>query len=85
VQIAKAFGAEVTGVVQHEKSRAGQSLAPITSWTTRGRILPREASIYDLIVDSVGTHSLLEYRRVLNPKGILVIVAASAWVTGLDS
>jgi NADPH:quinone reductase-like Zn-dependent oxidoreductase len=29
---------------------------------------------YDLILDNVGNHSLLEYRRVLNPKGIFVIV-----------
>lgn len=29
---------------------------------------------YDLILDTVGNHSLLEYRRVLNPKGIFVIV-----------
>jgi NADPH:quinone reductase-like Zn-dependent oxidoreductase len=29
---------------------------------------------YDLILDNVGNHSLLEYRRVLTPKGIFVIV-----------
>ncbi len=29
---------------------------------------------YDLILDNVGSHPLLEYRRVLNPKGIVVVV-----------
>ena len=32
------------------------------------------AQRFDLILDTVGNHSLLAYRRVLNPKGILVIV-----------
>ena len=34
------------------------------------------AQRYDLIVDTVGNHPLLEYRRVLNPKGIFVLVGA---------
>ena len=31
---------------------------------------------YDLIIDIVGTHSLSDYRRVLNPHGSLVIVGS---------
>lgn len=31
---------------------------------------------YDLILDNVGNHSLSEYRRILNPKGICVIAGA---------
>jgi len=34
----------------------------------------RSGQRYDVILDHVGSHSLLEYRRVLNPKGIVVIV-----------
>jgi NADPH:quinone reductase-like Zn-dependent oxidoreductase len=29
---------------------------------------------YDVILDSVGNHSFLAYRRVLSPKGIYVVV-----------
>jgi NADPH:quinone reductase-like Zn-dependent oxidoreductase len=29
---------------------------------------------YDVILDNVGNHSLLDVRRVLNPEGILVII-----------
>jgi NADPH:quinone reductase-like Zn-dependent oxidoreductase len=41
---------------------------------------------YDLIVDNVGSHTALEYRRVLNPKGTLVIVGGSGdgqWLGGM--
>lgn len=47
----------------------------------KGRIQPgqkdftRGGQRYDVILDNVGNHSLLEYRRVLNPQGTLVIVA----------
>ena len=33
---------------------------------------------YDLIVDNVGSHSLAEYRRVLTPRGALVMVGGSS-------
>jgi NADPH:quinone reductase-like Zn-dependent oxidoreductase len=32
---------------------------------------------YDQILDNVGTHSLLEYKRVLNPKGIYVMIGST--------
>src|SRR5205807_1074086 len=35
------------------------------------------AQHYDLILDNVGTHSLLEYKRVLNPKGIYVMIGST--------
>ena len=56
VQIAKSFGAAVTGVCSTRNAALVQS--------------------NDLIVDTVGNHPLLEYRRVLNPKGIFVLVGA---------
>jgi NADPH:quinone reductase-like Zn-dependent oxidoreductase len=34
------------------------------------------SDVYDLIIDTVGTHSLSEYRRVLTPRGALVMVGA---------
>ena len=74
VQIAKSFGADVTGVcstrnVTMVRSIGADHVIDYTQedFTTAGQR-------YDLILDTVGNHSLLEYRRVLNPKGIFVIV-----------
>jgi NADPH:quinone reductase-like Zn-dependent oxidoreductase len=36
----------------------------------------RGAERYDLIVDTVGSHSVAESRRVLNPRGTLVMVGS---------
>jgi NADPH:quinone reductase-like Zn-dependent oxidoreductase len=74
VQIAKSFGAEVTGVcsttnVDMVRSIGADHVIDYTQedFTKRGRR-------YDLIFDCVGNHSLSESRRVLNPKGICVMV-----------
>jgi len=37
-------------------------------------VFTRGAQHYDLILDTVGSHGLLDYRRVLTPRGALVIV-----------
>jgi NADPH:quinone reductase-like Zn-dependent oxidoreductase len=74
VQIAKAFGADVTGVCSTRNLAMVRSIGAdhVIDYTredfTQGSLR------YDLIVDNVGTHSLLEYRRVLNPRGALVMV-----------
>jgi NADPH:quinone reductase-like Zn-dependent oxidoreductase len=74
VQIAKAFGAEVTGVCSTRNLTMVRSIGAdhVIDYTredfTQGSLR------YDLIVDNVGTHSLSEYRRVLNPQGALVMV-----------
>ena len=41
---------------------------------------------YDLILDMIGNHSLSALRRVLGPKGILVVVGGSGgpWLQGAD-
>jgi NADPH:quinone reductase-like Zn-dependent oxidoreductase len=74
VQIAKSLGAEVTGVcsttnVDMVRSIGADHVIDYTQedFTKRGRR-------YDLIFDCVGNHSLSECRRVLNPKGICVMV-----------
>ena len=74
VQIAKAFGAEVTGVCSSRNLAMVRSIGAdhVIDYTredfTQGSLR------YDLIVDNVGTHSLSEYRRVLNPQGALIMV-----------
>ena len=73
VQIAKALGAEVTGVTQHEERRAG----PLDRRRPRHRLhpartSPRAAERYDLILDNVGNHSMAQTRRALTPDGTLI-------------
>jgi NADPH:quinone reductase-like Zn-dependent oxidoreductase len=74
VQIAKAFGADVTGVCSTRNVAMVQSIGAdhVIDYTRED--FTRGAQRYDLILDAVGNHSLLQYRRVLNPQGIFVIV-----------
>ena len=74
VQIAKSFGAEVTGVCSTRNVPMVQSIGAdhVIDYTQED--FTKGGQRYDLILDNVGSHSLLEYRRALNPKGIFVIV-----------
>ena len=83
VQIAKNYGAEVTAVCSARNVALVRSLGAdhVVDYTQEDFTLRAEK--YDLIVDVVGTHSLLEYRRVLNPQGTLVIIGSlddGAWL-----
>jgi NADPH:quinone reductase-like Zn-dependent oxidoreductase len=77
VQIAKSFGAEVTGVCSTRNVDLVRSIGAdhVIDYTREDFI--QGAQHYDLIVDNVGTHSLLEYKRVLNPKGIYVMIGST--------
>lgn len=74
VQIAKAFGAEVTGVCSARNAEMVHSIGAdhVVAYTTED--FTRGSRRYDLILDCVGNHSLPDLRRVLNPKGKLVLV-----------
>src|SRR5256885_1975598 len=77
VQIAKSFGAEVTGVCSTRNVDLVRSIGAdhVIDYTRED--FTKGAQHYDLILDNVGTHSLLEYRRVLNPKGIFVMIGST--------
>lgn len=83
VQIARDMGAQVTGVCSGRNVALVQSLgaAHVIDYTrTDFTTLPVR---YDLIIDTVGTHSFSDYRRVLTPGGTLVIVGGpseGAWL-----
>src|SRR2546428_817426 len=74
VQIAKSFGAEVTGVCSTKNVDMVRSLGAdhVIDYTRED--FTQGTQHYDLIVDNVATHSLLAYKRVLNPNGSYVMI-----------
>jgi NADPH:quinone reductase-like Zn-dependent oxidoreductase len=73
VQIAKAFGAEVTGVCSTRNADLVASIGAdhVVDYTRDD--FTRADRRYDVIFDLVGNRSLTEYRRVLAPRGTLVL------------
>jgi NADPH:quinone reductase-like Zn-dependent oxidoreductase len=74
VQIAKSFGAEVTGVCSTRNLEMVRSIGAdyVIDYTRED--YTDSGKQYDLIIDNVGNHSLLENRQALTPDGIFVIV-----------
>jgi len=72
VQIAKSFGADVTGVCSTRNLEMVRSIGADRVIDYTKEDFTKSAQRYDLFFDGVGNHSLLASRRVLNPKGIYV-------------
>lgn len=72
VLIAKAFGAEVTGVCSTKKVDMVRSIGAdhVIDYTQED--FTQSGKLYDLILDNVANHSFSEYRRVLTPEGTLI-------------
>ncbi len=77
VQIAKSFGAKVTGVCSTRNMNMVRSLGADLVIDYTQEDFTRGTQRYDLILDCVGNFSLSACRRVLNPKGICVIAGAA--------
>lgn len=78
IQIAKLFGADVTGVDHTAKLEVMRSLGVDHVIDYTHEDFTRSGQQYDLILDVQGCHSLFDYRRVLNPGGIYVMVGGSS-------
>ena len=76
VQIAKALGAEVTGVCSTRNVDTARSLGAdhVIDYTRED--FTQTDRRYDLLLDIAGSRSWSECKRVLNPKATLVIVGA---------
>lgn len=86
VQIAKVLGAEVTGVCSTRNVDLVRSLGAerVVDYTRENFTEGTER--YDLILDMVGNHDLLDLRRVLNPDGRYVMVGGPSgrWTRPMD-
>ena len=87
VQVAKAFGAEVTGVCSTTKVELVRSIGAdeVVDYTRDD--FADGARLYDLILDTAGRRPLSHLRRALAPHGTLVIVGGEGggrWMGGFD-
>lgn len=83
LQLAKAYGAEVTGVCSTGKTELVRSIGAdhVIDYTRDNPIDGRE--LYDVILDIAGNRSLSTLRRALTSRGTLVIVGgedAGKWL-----
>jgi NADPH:quinone reductase-like Zn-dependent oxidoreductase len=87
VQLAKAYGAEVTGVCSTAKTDLVRSIGAdhVIDYTRED--FAETGHRYDVILDIAGNRSLSHLRRALAPTGTLVIVGGEGggkWVGGTD-
>jgi NADPH:quinone reductase-like Zn-dependent oxidoreductase len=87
VQIAKSFGADVTGVSSTTKTDLVRSLGAdhVIDYTRED--FAEGEHVYDVIIDTGGHSSLSHLRRALTPKGTVVLVGSETdgrWFGGFD-
>jgi NADPH:quinone reductase-like Zn-dependent oxidoreductase len=87
VQLAKAFGAQVTGVCDTTQVDLVRSLGADDVVDHTREDVTDGTRHWDLILDTAGHRSLSQLRRALTPKGTLVIVGSEVrerWLGGFD-
>ena len=77
VQLAKSFGAEVTGVCSTSKSEMVRSIGAdhVIDYTKED--FTKNGQHYDLIIAANGYHPISDYKRTLSPRGIYVMTGGS--------
>lgn len=85
VQMAKAFGARVTGVCSKGNVEMVRAIGADDAIDYTRTDFTKGAERYDVILDCVGNHSLLRLRRALSATGRYVAVGGKngAWMFGL--
>jgi len=85
VQIAKSFGAQVTGVCSTRNADMVRSIGAdhVVDYTQED--FAQHGERYDLMLDMVANRSLSDCRRALTPKGTLVLVGGRGgpWLMGM--
>ena len=78
VQIAKSYGADVTGVCSTRNVDLVRSLGAdhVIDYTKED--FTKGDQRYDVILDNVANHSISEYRRVLTPKGKYIMIGGGS-------
>jgi NADPH:quinone reductase-like Zn-dependent oxidoreductase len=87
VQLAKAFGAQVTGVASTAQVDLVRSIGADDVIDYTREDFADGTRHWDLILDTAGHRSLSQLRRALTPKGTLVIVGSEGrgrWLGGFD-
>lgn len=87
VQLAKAFGAHVTGVCSTGKTDLVRSIGADDVIDYRREDFADAGKQYDLILDTAGNRPLSVLRRALKPRGTLVIVGGEGggkWTGGFE-
>jgi NADPH:quinone reductase-like Zn-dependent oxidoreductase len=77
VQIAKSFGATVTGVCSTRNVDMVRSIGADRVIDYTSEDFTRTEQRYDVMLDLIGTRSLADCRRALTPRGTYVLVGAS--------
>ena len=83
VQIARLFGAHVTGVCSTGNVEMVRSIGADRVIDYTQNDFTKSGERYDIVLDCVGNHSLSACRRLLNPQGRLVMVGAPDRATGI--
>jgi NADPH:quinone reductase-like Zn-dependent oxidoreductase len=86
VQIAKSYGAEVTGVCSGRNEEMVRSLGADHVINYKQTDYTKSGKKYDLIIDMVGNHGLSANRKVMTPEGKLVMIggAKGDWIGPLS-
>jgi NADPH:quinone reductase-like Zn-dependent oxidoreductase len=79
VQIAKLFGAEVTGVDSTSKLDMLRSIGADQVIDYTQEDFTKNGQVYDLILDVVTYRSIFDYKRALSPKGNYVMLGGGSW------